>query len=104
MYDWNGSSRGKNRKATTDVGTFPPNSWGLFDLHGNVWEWCADEYRPHPAGGGQDITASSTNHFRAMRGGSWVNYPWNCRAGSRDRYPRANRYCNVGFRVWFRPD
>ncbi len=104
IYDRNGAGRGKNRKTTTDVGTFPPNPWGLFDLHGNVWEWCADAYRPYAADGERESTESAETDLRVMRGGSWLNYPWNCRAASRDRYPRANRYCNVGFRVCFRPD
>jgi formylglycine-generating enzyme required for sulfatase activity len=99
MYSWNGSPRGKNRKSTTDVGTFAPNPWGLFDLHGNVWEWCADVYRPYSVTGTE---VSSENQFRVIRGGSWVNYPWNCRSASRERYASASRYCNVGFRVCFR--
>ena len=46
-YTWNDSPKGKYRKTTTDVGSFPANPWGLYDMHGNVWEWCADIYEPY---------------------------------------------------------
>ena len=101
IFTWNGSVRGKNRKTTSDVNTFPPNPWGLFDMHGNVWEWCSDEYRLYSDDGGGDQMVGSDERPRAMRGGSWVNYPWNCRAASRDKNPPAKRSCNVGFRVCF---
>jgi uncharacterized protein (TIGR02996 family) len=101
---WNGSPKGKDRKTTTDAGTFPPNPWGLHDLHGNVWEWCADQYRPYTADEQQDKIEESSDNLRVVRGGSWRGNPVNCRAASRRRGAPANRNYGYGFRVCFRLD
>jgi uncharacterized protein (TIGR02996 family) len=104
---WNGSKKGKNRKQTTDVGSFPPNPWGLFDLHGNVWEWCADAYAPYtsdeqidPIGKSED----SDDIYRVLRGGSWRIGPQDCRAAYRGRGAPDPRSSFIGFRVCFRLD
>ena len=96
-YTWNGSPKGKNRKKTTDVGSFPANPWGLHDLHGNVWEWCADAYAEYTS---DDQTNDSS---RVVRGGSWGNIPAYCRAAFRCGYAPASRGCSIGFRVCFPP-
>jgi uncharacterized protein (TIGR02996 family) len=101
---WNESGKGMNRKATTEVGSFPPNPWGLFDMHGNVWEWCADQYRPNSADEQQDKSEESNNSLRVVRGGSWRGSPEYCRAAFRGRYAPVDRYGYVGFRVCFRLD
>jgi uncharacterized protein (TIGR02996 family) len=106
-YSWNGSKMGKNRKKTTDVGTFPPNPWGLFDLHGNVWEWCTDEYAPYTSDEQIDPigkSKNSNNRSRVLRGGSWHRNPLYCRAAYRYWLSPAYRRSYFGFRVCFRLD
>jgi uncharacterized protein (TIGR02996 family) len=101
---WNGSMKGTNRQQTTDVGSFPPNAWGLFDLHGNVWEWCADEYAPYTSGKRTDPIAKSDgsdNSSRVLRGGSWGNGPQHCRAAYRHWSAPTFRSHDFGFRVCF---
>ncbi len=105
-YTWNGSPKGKNRKKTTDVGSFPANPWGLRDLHGNVREWCADWYTPYTDDEQTDPYANDkqSNEYRVLRGGSWNSYPRYCRAAYRDWYAPANRFNFIGFRFCFRLD
>jgi uncharacterized protein (TIGR02996 family) len=86
---------------TTKVGTFPPNAWGLFDCHGNVWEWCA----------GRDYSYSTCKEWwnpeepdvvRMIRGGAWTFGPEECRAAFRGRFSRDERWSALGFRVCLR--
>jgi formylglycine-generating enzyme required for sulfatase activity len=103
-YVYADAPKGKYRRQTTDVGTFPPNAFGLYDMHGNVWEWCLDDwvgnYNNAPTSGNV-VTGRSTN-TRVLRGGSWIDYAIFCRSayrnyGSRDeRDDISNR---LGFRV-----
>jgi formylglycine-generating enzyme required for sulfatase activity len=99
---WNGSAKGKNRNTTTDAGTFPPNPWGLYDMHANVWEWCADPYRPYSVDEQQHKNEESNENSRVLRGGSWNYDPGYCRAAFRRRNAPATRYSSFGFRVCFR--
>jgi uncharacterized protein (TIGR02996 family) len=103
---WNGSKEGKNREQTTDVGSFAPDAWGLFDLHGNVWEWCADEYAPYTSDEQIDPIVKpkdSYDSLRVIRGGS-CGLPQYCRAAYRSGFALVRRGLDVGFRVCFRPD
>jgi uncharacterized protein (TIGR02996 family) len=105
---WNDSPLGVYREETTDAGSFPPNPWGLYDMHGNVWEWCADRYGPYPAADQTDPGVNQKqpgNNSRVLRGGSWCyGGPQNCRAAYRYLDAPALRFGNVGFRVCFRLD
>jgi formylglycine-generating enzyme required for sulfatase activity len=106
-YTWNGSPKGTNQKTTTDVCSFPPNPWGLYDLHGNVWEWCADWYTEYTSDDRTDPNRDveqSDNNVRVLRGGSWYGNPLYCRAANRRWDAPAGRYDLYGFRVCFRLD
>ncbi len=103
-YTYDTGKEGVYRKGTTPVGSFPANAWGLFDMHGNVWEWCQDLYAPYKTG---DITDSLNETSggacvlrRVLRGGSYFRQPWDCRSAFRFRrtpgsgnYPAGCRVC-----------
>jgi uncharacterized protein (TIGR02996 family) len=104
---WNRSKKGTNRKQTTDVGSFAPNPWGLYDLHGNVWEWCADASAPYTSDKQLDPVGKSEGSdiiYRVLRGGSWNYNPQVCRAAYRGSNAPASRINFVGVRVCFRLD
>jgi formylglycine-generating enzyme required for sulfatase activity len=80
------------------------NAWGLADLHGNVWEWCADVWHPSPLGGPQDGTpwvqmAEGLLENRLLRGGSWFGGPRSCRSAYRGGSRPGVLVDSVGFRV-----
>ncbi len=81
--------KGMYRKETTDVGSFPPNAFGLYDLHGNVWEWCADTWHetydnaPTESIAWVDQTTGDEFQPRVLRGGSWDDTAYYCRSGVR---------------------
>ena len=94
-----GGGAGLFREGTTPVWVFPPNAWGLYDVHGNVWEWCADWYGPYPAGGAVDPQGPSSGRQRALRGGSWRNQARFLRSAARNQMPPSGRDRDGGFRV-----
>ncbi|WP_392481685.1 SUMF1/EgtB/PvdO family nonheme iron enzyme [Nostoc sp. C110] len=87
---------------TTDVGKFPANPFGLFDMHGNILEWCQDEWHEIYNGAPKDGSAwliDNDNQTRLLRGGSWDDFPNNCRSAFRGYRARGLRNRGVGFRV-----
>jgi formylglycine-generating enzyme required for sulfatase activity len=95
---------GEYRKKTTSVGSFPANDFGLYDMHGNLWEWCEDHfqnsYKGAPADGSAWINPKSKNNAsRVPRGGSWIDDPGWCRSTYRSRYSADYRDLSIGFRV-----
>jgi formylglycine-generating enzyme required for sulfatase activity len=97
-------TKGEYREQTTEVGSFLANRFGLHDMHGNVLEWCEDDYHNSYEGAPIDGTAwidsDRTNTYRVLRGGSWYYFPGVCRSAFRDIYvPRDFIFDSVGFRV-----
>ena len=93
--------KGVYRHETTDVGEFPPNAFGLYDMHGNVWEWCADAWHDdyHGAPSDGSAWASGEPGYYVQRGGSWHEPPNNCRSAIRLKFRSIDRDDCVGFRV-----
>jgi formylglycine-generating enzyme required for sulfatase activity/tRNA A-37 threonylcarbamoyl transferase component Bud32 len=100
-HPYGGGPKGEYRKRTTRVGSFPPNAWGLCDMHGNVWEWCQDGWHENYNGVLTDGRAWETgsDNERVVRGGSWFDSAGLCRAALRYRYAPVFRGNFVGVRV-----
>ena len=102
-YSYGSSPKGEYRKETTPVGSFGvANAFGLYDMHGNVWEWCADHWHENysgaPSGGTPWIKGGESNR-RVLRGGSWNYVPRYCRSAARFRLEPDFRDYGVGIRV-----
>ena len=100
-YPYGGADNGKYLECTCKVGSYKKNAFGLYDMHGNTWEWCADWF-------GSDYYAKSPpldppgpaeGSMRVYRGGSWYDTAQNCRSAFRGRNPPGHRNNNRGFRV-----
>jgi len=107
-YDGNSTyaeeAAGEYRRETTPVGSFPPNSFGIYDMHGNVLEWCADPWHDNYEGAPKDGSVwrenGNDNYSHVMRGGSWVVNSRVCRSGFRFYFVRRDVFSgHVGFRV-----
>jgi formylglycine-generating enzyme required for sulfatase activity/uncharacterized caspase-like protein len=105
IYTYTAAPKGKFIQETTLVGSFPPNAFGLYDMHGNVWEWCQDSwhgnYQNAPTVGSAWLNISENdNQIRlVLRGGSWKDFPDNCRSACRGNGNLGSSNDAVGFRV-----
>ncbi|MFM9960895.1 MAG: SUMF1/EgtB/PvdO family nonheme iron enzyme [Planctomycetaceae bacterium] len=99
-YAWFADNSGSQ---TQPVGTKRPNAWGLYDMHGNVWEWCEDIYDAELYARRQGVTTdplqTSGSDYRVLRGGSWGSNPRDTRSAYRDRLTPGDRYSFTGFRA-----
>jgi formylglycine-generating enzyme required for sulfatase activity len=100
--------KGDYRQQTTDVLSLPANAWGLHDMHGNVWDWCADHWHGNYEGAPEDGRAwidedanenKNEMNRRLLRGGSWNGLPWCCRSAYRDNFHPGYRHYGFSFRV-----
>ena len=100
---YNNGPKGEYREQTTEVGLFPTNEWGLHDMHGNVWEWCEDDwhndYEGAPSDGSAWVKIDRKSAGKLLHGGSWYLHPVLCRSAFRNYLSRVNRYDYIGFRV-----
>jgi len=98
-YPYNNNAIGEDRQRTTPAGSFPPNAWGLYDMHGNVSEWCWDWYGDYASEAQNNPTGSAYGSYRVLRGGNWFSAAQSLRSASRgSNFPDYVFYTS-GFRI-----
>jgi formylglycine-generating enzyme required for sulfatase activity len=88
---------------TASVGSYVPNAWGLYDMHGNVSQWCQDWYGSYPSDSVTDPQGPASGQFRVSRGGNWGMYAAYCRSAERLSKDPTTSDSNTGFRVVLAP-
>jgi formylglycine-generating enzyme required for sulfatase activity len=98
-HPYTDGEKGEYREETVDVKELPCNDWGLYQMHGNVWEWCQDWFGEYSDEVAIDPVGASEGRFRVCRGGSWFGHGRHCRSAHRFRGPPGNRIDGLGFRL-----
>lgn len=103
---YNGAKEGPHLEGVVKVGSYSPNAWGIYDMHGNAAEWCRDWYHPTLLGGTNPdrYTQPGTSNrdgtrSRVRRGGGWDEDGWSCRSACRSRFEPERKYNHIGFRI-----
>jgi formylglycine-generating enzyme required for sulfatase activity len=101
-YTYGNGQKGEYREQTVDVGSFPPNAWGLYEMHGNVYEWNEDSWHENYNGVPTDGTAwiDNSTEYKLLRGASWLSNPKYCRSADRLNYGRGLQFGSIGFRLF----
>src|SRR4051794_22742577 len=103
-----GADEGPSLGVASRVGLYPPNAWGIHDMHGNIFEWCRDWYHAELPGGDDpdlyEARATTPRNrdgttSRSRRGGAWTDDGWPCRSACRLRFEPERGYDHIGFRV-----
>lgn len=98
-FPYFGCPPGQYQFETVKTGSYLPNSWGLYDMHGNVSEWCQDWKGEYPAGHVTDPEGPPLGRYRVIRGGSWGREASACRSAKRHHCPPESRSNRIGFRL-----
>ncbi|MCP4043730.1 MAG: formylglycine-generating enzyme family protein, partial [Gammaproteobacteria bacterium] len=98
-FPYGGGKKGRYREQTVEVKALPANGWGLYQMHGNVWEWCQDWYGDYGEGPVTDPGGPDAGEYRVLRGGSWFNNGRNVRSAYRNFVDPSDRYRNYGLRL-----
>ncbi|WP_287697970.1 formylglycine-generating enzyme family protein [Accumulibacter sp.] len=102
-YPYAGGEKGLDRQTTVPVASLPANPWGLYEMHGNVIEWCADWFGDYPAEPQVDPQGPQTGVYRVLRGGSWLDRGRLVRSALRHWFVAGYRYRRFGFRLALGP-
>ena len=103
-FPYGTDTKGPSLNRTSAVGSYPANAWGLYDMHGNVWEWCLDWKGDYPPGDATDPTGSATGDERVIRGGSWCSSAGACRSAYRYSCEQFDSHWVLGLRVVMVPE